>query len=593
MPQDGIANTVGGNGPNERLMHPTNTGYTQNARVVVALGSNQYGQLGSGSSEDASTPQVVLHLGNACVTSVHAGGTHSALVDADGVLWMWGGNNVGQLGLGDGSEKMRVAPTRVPLPERVTRVSLGFDTTAVVTEGGRCFMWGSNRNAQCSFPCSRHDTHSCDSIFSPREVQISKELKTLSPRHVCSDAVAGVSCGLRHSLLWMTCGCLFGAGSNRFCQLAYPDRDHGSALRRIIISTKTEECPCACPANQSGHSIVCASAGSAHSIVSTSCGRVFAFGDNKHCQLAIQKMQPEETSVRRSKTWFHDPVEVEIGDYRVQSVVAVTAGWSTSAVVLSDGHVYIWGRGDYGQTAVIPRSVTSHVPTMLSHQVKFLQGGTSSPLRPLFSMGAEHCVAVFAGVSVEGKKTEDRLDKPFTNEARQNFSSEGDSKIDGFSERRTAQHHSRDKMQDIRVELEKEQSSQGLTGENNCSQSHAGQNKSNQLVSGRNESSEGGMKSDISSQGLVCLNDANESNGGSGCTSSKSLLENNKRGAPCLCWGWGWNDHYQLGGTVNDNWTTPAPLQVRGTVLDMSAGGGHTLFLISNEDAHMTNEDVI
>uniref|UniRef100_A0A7S4PS08 RCC1-like domain-containing protein n=1 Tax=Alexandrium monilatum TaxID=311494 RepID=A0A7S4PS08_9DINO len=88
------------------------------------------------------------------ITGVAAGAYHSALLTEDGRLWIWGSNNHGQLGHGSG-----VREARLPRPleafsgreggRRAAFVSLGgFHSAAVDTEG-RLFTWGDNKRGQC------------------------------------------------------------------------------------------------------------------------------------------------------------------------------------------------------------------------------------------------------------------------------------------------------------------------------------------------------------------------------------------------------------------------------------------------------------
>jgi hypothetical protein len=70
-----------------------------------ALGSNQYGQLGTEqnflSRASNSVPLLILARGSFDpndAKSIHAGGSHSAVVDASGNIWTFGSNTYGQCG---------------------------------------------------------------------------------------------------------------------------------------------------------------------------------------------------------------------------------------------------------------------------------------------------------------------------------------------------------------------------------------------------------------------------------------------------------------------------------------------------------------
>jgi RHS repeat-associated protein len=64
--------------------------------TVWSWGANNDGQLGNGTTTDASTPVQAAGLGSA--TEVAAGSAFSAALKSDGTVWTWGDNTYGQLG---------------------------------------------------------------------------------------------------------------------------------------------------------------------------------------------------------------------------------------------------------------------------------------------------------------------------------------------------------------------------------------------------------------------------------------------------------------------------------------------------------------
>lgn len=73
-------------------------------------GTNQFGQLGDGTTEHRSTPVAVTGLG-AGVAGVFSGGAHNCALLASGALWCWGNNDSGRLG--DGTTSHRSTPVPV------------------------------------------------------------------------------------------------------------------------------------------------------------------------------------------------------------------------------------------------------------------------------------------------------------------------------------------------------------------------------------------------------------------------------------------------------------------------------------------------
>ena len=107
---------------------------------IWAWGNNAGGELGDGTTEDRTSPvQVVPELDN--VVAVAAGGWHSLALKADGTVWTWGSNDYGQLG--DGTTTNRSAPVQVDIDD-VASVAAGNFHSLVVKKDGTVWSWGRN-----------------------------------------------------------------------------------------------------------------------------------------------------------------------------------------------------------------------------------------------------------------------------------------------------------------------------------------------------------------------------------------------------------------------------------------------------------------
>jgi alpha-tubulin suppressor-like RCC1 family protein len=104
---------------------------TTSEQVVWAWGSNVNGQLGVGSSvTQSSIPLAVAGLPN--VVSVAAGGYHSVVAGSDGSVWTWGRNIEGQIGNGSTSTTPVYTPAALAGLTGIIKVDAGDFHTLVV-----------------------------------------------------------------------------------------------------------------------------------------------------------------------------------------------------------------------------------------------------------------------------------------------------------------------------------------------------------------------------------------------------------------------------------------------------------------------------
>ena len=111
-------------------------------------GMGFYGQLGTGAGGDRVRPVQVAVPGCSAFTALAMGGYHSAVVCANGALWTWGRNDAGQLG--DGTEIQRDRPVLIPVLgcSNVSHVALGEHHSAARCSDGTLWMWGGNDDGQ-------------------------------------------------------------------------------------------------------------------------------------------------------------------------------------------------------------------------------------------------------------------------------------------------------------------------------------------------------------------------------------------------------------------------------------------------------------
>jgi len=103
-------------------------------------GSNFIGQIGDNTTTDRHIPVKIMDD----VIAVSSGMFYTTAIKADNTLWAWGGNQYGQLG--DGTKRGRKAPVKIM--DDVIQVSAGESHTMAIKKDGSLWAWGVNSNGQ-------------------------------------------------------------------------------------------------------------------------------------------------------------------------------------------------------------------------------------------------------------------------------------------------------------------------------------------------------------------------------------------------------------------------------------------------------------
>lgn len=335
------------------------------AAVLFAWGANSYGQLGLGHKEDVLLPQQLSDFcKSGCIKSVTGGGGHSVVVTDGGGLFVCGLNKDGQLGLGHTEEVLRFTICKPLLGCPIRQVACGWDFTIMLTEKGQVLSCGSNAFGQLGVP------------HGPRKCVVPQAIECLREKVVC------VAAGLRHALATTDTGSTFQWGTG----LASSGRRLCPGQNLPLFLTAKE------PSRVTGlesSTVICAVAGSDHSASLTDTGELYVWGRNKHGQLASLA------------TFLPLPQRVEAHYFQDEKVTAVWSGWTHLVAKTETGKVFTWGRADYGQlgrTLGSPEA-QKHGEQDSSLAFQRLQNSVPSPLHCLtgaaeVSCGSEHNLAV-------------------------------------------------------------------------------------------------------------------------------------------------------------------------------------------------------
>lgn len=335
-------------------------------KIPYCWGSNRARQLGQDAPGVASVPQLLqlapLNNGGAPINGIQAiggGRYHTCLITPNRGLQCWGRNSDGQLG--DGTQLPRSQPINITgLPNGIMDLALGAEHTCTLHQTGMVYCWGSNQSSQLGDGTTT-------------EHLVPKEVSGLT-------GVVGLVAGESHTCALVQSGGVNCWGNNTAGQL-------GDG------TTTNADFPVSVAGLSSGVSTV--TAGTTHTCALLQSGSVKCWGDNTAGQLG------DSSQISRST-----PVDVP----GLSGIIALDAGGTHTCAVSSQGVVYCWGANNSGQlgngnriaqpqpVAVIglPDAATK-VAAGVAHSCALLQGGR------LFCWGANESSQLGDGTA------EDRL----------------------------------------------------------------------------------------------------------------------------------------------------------------------------------------
>uniref|UniRef100_A0AAQ5XSU4 X-linked retinitis pigmentosa GTPase regulator n=1 Tax=Amphiprion ocellaris TaxID=80972 RepID=A0AAQ5XSU4_AMPOC len=276
---------------------------TENGRLLV-FGGNNLGQLGLRLKSAASRPSSVKALKSEKVKLVACGRDHTIVCSCGGVVYSAGSNQTGQLGLGHCNNTTSfhlLQPFCDWAP--IKMLSAGCNTSAALTEDGRLFMWGDNSVGQIGLG---------DEGFAaePREVMVGEQ-------------VMWVSCGNRHSAFITVHGDLytFGESANGRLGLQVEQLSNHRVPQQVqgILGR-----------------VIQVSCGGEHTVALTG-DDVYTFGRGQHGQLGHGTFLFE----------VHSPKPLE--HFSSSSIKHVSCGENHTAVITDSGLLYTFGDGRHGK----------------------------------------------------------------------------------------------------------------------------------------------------------------------------------------------------------------------------------------------------
>ncbi|XP_059824223.1 X-linked retinitis pigmentosa GTPase regulator-like isoform X1 [Hypanus sabinus] len=201
--------------------------------------------------------------------------------------------------------------------DKAIAISCGDEHTALITENGKLYVFGSNNWGQLGLGTK-------NIVNKPTCV---KALKL--------ERVKLAACGRSHTLVWTEQGNIYAAGDNSEGQLGLGNNEERTVFQRLEYFKDKQK-------------IKQLAAGSNISAALTEDGNLFMWGDNSEGQIGLDS----ESSVSL-------PHQIDVG----KPVSWVSCGYYHSALVTGDGQLYTFGESDNGKLGLsLDQPINHRIP---------------------------------------------------------------------------------------------------------------------------------------------------------------------------------------------------------------------------------------
>ena len=284
------------------------------------------GQLGHGDAALYIYPKKVEYFTGIPVTSVSCGKDFTAVLAADGILYMTGSDLHGCMGCDRSFGDEVLLPKKVEVFNdlKVLQVDCGDAHVVALADDGEVYTWGCGQYGRLGLGTE-------DDVAVP-------EPMPLPPN--CNEIIA-IKCGLDNTLILTKQGHVVGCGSNQFNKMAFSNRVsvHG---RNVQKSNRQDFRTSPLPIRAlKAYKIVAVDAGRSHSAAIDDQGRVITFGNNMYGQLGAGDFGQKAIAI------------VVQGPLQGKEVIKIGCGDGFTVAATSDS-VYAWGLGHDGRLGLDP-----------------------------------------------------------------------------------------------------------------------------------------------------------------------------------------------------------------------------------------------
>ncbi|GAM25148.1 hypothetical protein SAMD00019534_083230 [Acytostelium subglobosum LB1] len=288
---------------------------------IYSWGSSRHGQLGHGVLTPQNLPKKIEHFQDGQkVTAIAAGYAHTLILKKSGDLFSFGWNEAGQLGVNN--LKSRAIPMRVETSEivgvhggKITQIACGHSHSVMCLENGDIYSWGSNTKGQLGHGNTEKQVR-------PKQIE---ELK--------GKPIIKISCGHFHTVVITELNSVFcwGQGEHMCLGIGSTNNVLSPKLVEFFVNKKVDRVVCGLFHTAT---VTAAESGSDR-------GNVYICGGGEHGKLGVG-------GDMRSPS-MDKPCPAVIPSLNSMNIHAFSSGGEFSAIITSNGALYLWGHGNHGQ----------------------------------------------------------------------------------------------------------------------------------------------------------------------------------------------------------------------------------------------------
>jgi len=321
------------------LLHTAIQLLTGAAGTLYGCGDNTNGLLGIGNTSSQTQYGLVPIPGMTDVVSVSSdsgffvAGGHTLAAKADGSVWAWGQNGVGQLGIqqGFGQATVQTTPVQVPGVSDIVMVAATPSISYALSADGTVWSWGgsiTHLNPPKPMPISgvvflSKFYGNLMALKADGTVWGSVDIMSGQQGIITGlNGVTAVAAGWHHDLALKSDGTVWAWGDNASGEIGNGKSGTGAQEPKPVLVPGLND-------------VVAIGAGVDSSFAVTSNGALLAWGANYYGQLGIGDQNSKNVST---------PTQVT----GVQHVADVVCNWNRTSIRTLDDHVWVCGQNLHG-----------------------------------------------------------------------------------------------------------------------------------------------------------------------------------------------------------------------------------------------------